>query len=82
MPNQINNHYHLVQTTAHIVRAFVFHEEPLRPPCDPIRDRTKIKIKLTLFYNIFRSSIENFSKTTVHQRPLVTKNSNDGPIRW
>jgi len=69
MPNQINNHYQASSANncaQYIVRAFVFHEEPLRPPCDLIRDRTKIKIKLTLFYNNFRSSVENFSKTTVH----------------
>ena len=66
MPNQINNHYQASSANncaQYIVRAFVFHEEPLRPPCDLIRDRSKIKIKLTLFYNFVTSAnVGRFSK--------------------
>jgi len=50
----------------YIIRVFVFDEEFLCPFCDLIRDWTKIKIKLAFFYNNFRSSVENFSNTTVH----------------
>ena len=52
---QVGQHWSSANSCAqYIVRAFVFHEEPLRPPCDLIRDRTS-----TLMLIIYLSLREN-----------------------
>ena len=47
MPNQINNHYHLVQTAAHNILSepSYFTKNLCARLCDLIRDRTKIKTR-------------------------------------